>query len=102
MNDCKRPTVDPKTTVVKTTNIKAVVTITCLFSDVFELILKTRPNAMAPLIIPAYQMNTSSPTSILKSNLQQHLRRPISPKVPPSLPIIIIASSSAKNCGDHS
>jgi len=102
INFYKIPTVEPNTTVVKTTNMRAVVTITCLFGDAFELILRTRPNAIAPLIMPAYQMKTSSPTVILKSALHMHLTSPTSPKVPQSLPIIIIQSSMAKNCGDHS
>jgi len=44
---------------VKTTNPKAVVTITDLFVTLLS-ILKTRPKATAPLIVPAYEIKTRS------------------------------------------
>ena len=46
----------PKTTVVKTTKDREVVTITPLFLNSLLLILSTNPNAIAPLIIPEYHM----------------------------------------------
>ena len=55
----KVDTNDPKTTVVKATILKAVVTITGLLT--IELsILRTRPKATAPLIMPAKEMKISS------------------------------------------
>ncbi len=49
----------PNTTVVKTTKESEVVTITPLFLNSLLSILKTSPKAIAPLIMPEYQMKTN-------------------------------------------
>ena len=54
-----KPTVLPNTIVVNITKDKDVVTITSLFLNFFPSILKTKPKAIAPRIIPAYQIKIS-------------------------------------------
>ena len=93
------PTVLPKTTVVNMTRASDVVTITDLFGDV-PSILSTRPKAMAPLIIPAYQMNNYSFMSTV-SRAPSYFITARSPIVPRPLPTSMIANSTAKRCGDH-
>jgi len=51
--------VHPNTIVVNITKDKEVVTITSLFLNYLPSILKTKPKAIAPRIMPAYQIKIS-------------------------------------------
>jgi hypothetical protein len=85
---------------VNTTRLRAVVTITGLFSTDLS-ILNTSPNATAPLMSPAYEIKTKS-LSLMPEAYPKHSKVLISPMVAVNLPIIMIINSDMNNYIDHS
>lgn len=90
----------PKTTVVNTTRERAVVMITSAFLYLSSLILSTRANAMAPLIMPAYHTNINS--DMLKLLVYpKHSASFVRTTVPKNLPTIIMPNSHPMRPGDQ-
>ena len=98
---CNIPRKLPKTTVVKITSLRDVVTITPLFENFVPSILRTRPKAIAPLIIPANQMKIYYLKLSPESNLQsfKSARRPT---VAINLPMMMTKICEIKSSGDQS
>ena len=90
----------PMKTVVKITRDSVVVTMISLFLNIFPSILRTRPKAMAPRIMPANQMKicylNDKPLSYLQS-----FSKTSNPQTAMNRPIIITKISTMIRVGHH-
>jgi len=96
---CSEPRTLPNTTVVKITREREVVTITSLLTK-DGLIRRTRPKAIAPLIIPANhtKIYCLKVRLLLKPQRESSFKNPT---VPMNLPTMMMISSVKNRSGDH-